>query len=267
MARTNRSKISTATNTPPSTNSKKGKRIKVEAKPVDSPPPKKMRATSSGTRNRKEVLAVEKPVDLMGCNKTKGNEVLAMDNPVNLMGCRTEESLTAYRTNFVVRDNDDEDNEKDEGEDQPDIRLLENDSEVESAKMGGYEPSVDRDMDGNVGDVAMGGNSDDDRITWSMSDFEFLVSTPPIVDEVNEKRDHVRGSEEIVVNSPVLGDATQGHGHPDEKANEVARKVESSRKITKEFVERLDPVVQECDKALHDRMVRKNWKCTWHRTK
>ncbi|KAK9125446.1 hypothetical protein Scep_014292 [Stephania cephalantha] len=38
------------------------------------------------------------------------------------------------------------------------------------------------------------------------------------------------------------------------RANEVARKFESSRKIIEEFVERLDPVVHECDKALHDRM-------------
>ncbi|KAK9107543.1 hypothetical protein Syun_023554 [Stephania yunnanensis] len=48
------------------------------------------------------------------------------------------------------------------------------------------------------------------------------------------------------------------------RANEVARKVESSRKITKEFIERLDSMVQECDKALYDRMVHKNWKRTWH---
>ncbi|KAK9105619.1 hypothetical protein Scep_022463 [Stephania cephalantha] len=48
------------------------------------------------------------------------------------------------------------------------------------------------------------------------------------------------------------------------RANEVARKAESSRNITKEFVERLDVVVQECDKVLHDRMVHKNWKRTSH---
>ncbi|KAK9083506.1 hypothetical protein Scep_029977 [Stephania cephalantha] len=65
MARNARSKVSAAANTPHSTNNKKGNRIKVEAKP--------------------------------------GNEVLAVDNPVDLMGCRTEESLAAYRTNFVVR--------------------------------------------------------------------------------------------------------------------------------------------------------------------
>ncbi|KAK9135487.1 hypothetical protein Syun_014817 [Stephania yunnanensis] len=48
------------------------------------------------------------------------------------------------------------------------------------------------------------------------------------------------------------------------RADEVARKVQSSRKITNEFVYRLDSVVQECNKALHDRIVCKNWKCSWH---
>ncbi|KAK9082939.1 hypothetical protein Scep_029410 [Stephania cephalantha] len=51
------------------------------------------------------------------------------------------------------------------------------------------------------------------------------------------------------------------------KANENARKAESSRKITKKFIERLDLMVQECDKAQHDRMVHKNWKRTWHTDK
>ncbi|KAK9112205.1 hypothetical protein Scep_019724 [Stephania cephalantha] len=117
-----------------------------------------MRVMTSGTRKGKEVLAVEKSVDIIGCNIKKGKEFVAVDIPVDLMGCRTEESLAAYRTNFAI-------------------------SEVDSAEMGGYEPSVDGDRDGDVGNVVMGGNSDDDGFTQSRGDFKFLVSTPLRVEE------------------------------------------------------------------------------------
>ncbi|KAK9148704.1 hypothetical protein Scep_007461 [Stephania cephalantha] len=67
--------------------------------------------------------------------------------------------------------------------------------------MGGYEPSVDGDRDGDVGDIVVGGDSYDDGITQSMGDFEFLVSTPPRVEEVNEEGDHVKTTEEVFMSS------------------------------------------------------------------
>ncbi|KAK9102800.1 hypothetical protein Sjap_020054 [Stephania japonica] len=47
------------------------------------------------------------------------------------------------------------------------------------------------------------------------------------------------------------------------KATKVTRNTEAWRKITKEFVDRLDPIVEECNKALNDRMVRKIFKRMW----
>ncbi|KAK9135429.1 hypothetical protein Syun_014759 [Stephania yunnanensis] len=134
-----------------------------------------MKAMTSSIRKGKEVLTVEKFMDIMGCNIKKGKEVLSIDILVDLMGCRTEESLAAYQMKFAI-------------------------SEVDSTEMGGYKPSVDGDRNGDVGNVAMGGDSDDDGITqlWVIP-YERCIFQ-------NWWRYRCR-----------LGDATQGHGQPDEK--------------------------------------------------
>ncbi|KAK9083542.1 hypothetical protein Scep_030013 [Stephania cephalantha] len=345
----------------------------MEEKLADSPSLKKMRAMTLGTRKEKEVLAMEKLMNLIRCNKRKRKEVLTVDNHMDLMGCITEESLAAYRTNFAVRlvhfprrvdfsffdtiefnlrylfqcmkliddlhmyprliqmfyadfytpkpknpllskceiqgqrvrvipnstgllfklpkgsfeyyntnqtapvegfdckaalrqickdpdfdvsntpktgeltilahlihvvdqrDNDDEDNEKGEGEDRLDIRIQENDSEVESAELGGYKPSINGDRDGDVV-----------TLLRRMNETYFRTGG-----DVNADLDTLHKDMYSLM----------------KRANEVAKKVESSRKITKKFIERLDPVVQESNKAPHDRMVRKNSKRKWTWTK
>ncbi|KAK9087141.1 hypothetical protein Syun_029535 [Stephania yunnanensis] len=160
------------------------------------------------------------------------------------------------------RDNDDEDNKKGEGEgegegeDRLDIHIQENDIEVESTKMGGYKTNINGDRDGDV-------------VTLLWEGIFMIIES--LILKVNEKGDHMGWSRQM---SEAIfrtgGDVNAGLEtlHKDmyslmKRANEVAEKVESSSKITKEFIERLNPVVQECNKAPHDRMVCKNWKHKW----
>ncbi|KAK9162667.1 hypothetical protein Syun_003569 [Stephania yunnanensis] len=51
------------------------------------------------------------------------------------------------------------------------------------------------------------------------------------------------------------------------KAAELSKKVEISRKMTKEFIDRLDLAVEECYRALKDRSMRKNWKSKYQLNK
>ncbi|KAK9144928.1 hypothetical protein Sjap_004831 [Stephania japonica] len=44
------------------------------------------------------------------------------------------------------------------------------------------------------------------------------------------------------------------------RSNDVVKKTESSSHITKEFVDRMDPMVDECERALYERSVQKQWK-------
>ncbi|KAK9142838.1 hypothetical protein Syun_012238 [Stephania yunnanensis] len=235
----------------------------MEAKLVDSPPQKKNKGNDFGHKEGKRSPYYGETRRSYGVQKKKGKEILVLDIPVGLMRfeynnthqiapiegfdrevalrqvCKdpdfdvtktpkTGELTILTHLIHVVdqRDSDDEDNKESKGEDQLDIYIIENDSEVDSAQIGGYKPSVDEDRDSDVGNVAVGGDFNKDGITQSMGDYEFLVSTPPKVNE-----------EGVLLGAVMLD-----------------KKAELSRKIIKEFVEKLDQVVQECDKALHDRM-------------
>ncbi|KAK9157480.1 hypothetical protein Scep_004054 [Stephania cephalantha] len=51
------------------------------------------------------------------------------------------------------------------------------------------------------------------------------------------------------------------------KATELGKKVETSRKMMKEFIDRLGPIVEECDKAMKNRSVHKKWKSKYQPNK
>ncbi|KAK9098472.1 hypothetical protein Syun_025517 [Stephania yunnanensis] len=51
------------------------------------------------------------------------------------------------------------------------------------------------------------------------------------------------------------------------KAAELRKKTKTSRKMMKEFIDRLDHVVEECDRALKDRIMHKKWKSKYQPNK
>ncbi|KAK9105352.1 hypothetical protein Scep_022196 [Stephania cephalantha] len=100
------------------------------------------------------------------------------------------------------------------------------------------------------------------------------VNTPPVEVKSNEGVD-------FVIEEFIKDQMKQGYGHCDsiegreavtppavhmdmstllKKAAELGKKVETLRKMTKELIDRLDPVVEEFDRALKDWSVCKKWK-------
>ncbi|KAK9168644.1 hypothetical protein Syun_000784 [Stephania yunnanensis] len=222
---------------------KKGKRTKFELKQVEFLLLKKERASSlTMSRKRKEVLAVKTPFDRMGC--------------------KMEKVVIVYQHNFLIKSMD--------------KFVVEREMHVKSSHRNHVmdrknlvmiwlvfyevthrwvEKGPDKDQGGERDGDNEKGSEEEDEESGDVEPIPILNNDTEVNDEFAKERGfkHSGDGEERG------GDVNVGMRTMQKdmdcllkKATDVANKSKLSRHIIKEFVDRMDPMVDECERAFYE---------------
>ncbi|KAK9158573.1 hypothetical protein Scep_005147 [Stephania cephalantha] len=215
-----RTRGSAASATPAPIVAKKGKCIKVELKQVESLLLKKQRA-SSLTMSRKR------------------KEVLAVETPFDRMGCRMEKAVVAYQQNliksmdkFVV-----ESGHRNHVMDWKNLVMIGLVFYEVSRRW--FEKGPNKDQ---------GGEGDGDKEEGSEDENEELR-------KINDAFNKVGGDVSVG-----MWTMQKNMDCLLKRATDVVKRTKLSRHVAKEFINRMDPMVDECEMAFYERCIRKEWK-------
>ncbi|KAK9169620.1 hypothetical protein Syun_001760 [Stephania yunnanensis] len=210
----------------------------------------------------------------------KGKEVLTVETSFDWIGCRMEEVVVAYQQNFSIRSIDKsivekkvhvERNDQNHVMDRKNVVIMELVFDVFSRRWVEKRPNKDQGGEGD-GDKEEGSDDEDDESTDLFHSFFNELKTTVV-----NRLDHIENflvsldSKLRKINyafNKAGGDVSVGMRMMQKdvdcllkRATEVTKKAKSSMHVTDEFVDGMDQMVDECERAFYEWNVRKEWKC------
>ncbi|KAK9158068.1 hypothetical protein Scep_004642 [Stephania cephalantha] len=254
--------------TPPASSRRMGKHLKVETKPAVSLPPGLIRLRQCLGKKRKFSVSIFTPFDRMGCGTEAGvayQQNLSISRRLVEKGPNKDkggegDGVEKMRVMIRMRSRGYGHCDSIEGREavtspvervkRVNVEYTQNETKLfPTCTMGAFLSQQSSDLLRSFLDELKATVDRLDRIK------NFLIS-------LDGRVQHINGAI-----SKIGGDVGAGMQtiHKDmstllKKAVELRKKVEASRKIMKEFIDRLDPMVEECDRALKDRSARKKRK-------